>query len=257
MSSSLYVKVWSGLCNQLFQIAAGYAYAKRHGLTLIVPERTLNGKPTYYKQFLTAFIPFLGPQPPDSLNSWSEPRFSYTPIPASMNEIGGYFQSEKYFRDVSGEIRTLFVPPAAVRDAVEAKHASLLAIRGSVVAVHVRRTDYCMLKKHNILTMEYYKKALRLVEGKQPIVFSDDLAWCRTQPVFEGAIFVEEPNDVAALYLMSQFSHIVIANSTFSWWAAYLGPQPKTVIAPSRWFGPGGPPDIQDIYMDHWTLVDV
>jgi hypothetical protein len=256
MNPPFYVELRSGLCNHLFQLAAGYAHAKRHGHPLVVSALTANGKPTYYKQYLTAFEPFIGP-PPAPLNLWCEPRFSYMPIPATVNGIRGYFQSERYFHDVSGDIRSLFTPPVAVRDAVEAKHAAVLAVRDSVVAVHVRRTDYCGSRVHDVVTPTYYEKALELVGGRRPVVFSDDLAWCRAQPVFAGAHFVDESNDVAALYLMSQFQHIVIANSTFSWWAAYLGPQPKTVIAPSRWFGRGGHSDTQDIYMSHWTIVDV
>jgi hypothetical protein len=125
----------------------------------------------------------------------------------------------------------------------------------------VRRTDYIGSVKHGILDLPYYERAVAEVRKHNPdgplFVFSDDLEWCRAQSVFADAIMVDESVDVAALYLMSQYRHIVMANSTFSWWAAYLGPQPKTVIAPSRWFGSTGPADTADLYLDHWHLVDV
>jgi hypothetical protein len=259
--SPFYVEIRSGLCNHLFQLAAGYAHAKRHGRSLVVSARTANGKRTYYHDYLTAFEPLIGPVP-HPITLWKEPHFSYTPIPPEPNAMSGYFQSDKYFRDISGEICALFVLPEPIRAEVTAKHAAILtpALLADAVVVHVRRTDYvASTTVHGILIGDYYDRAVaeaRKYSSGPLLIFSDDLAWCRAQPVFSGAIFVDEPTDYMALYLMSQYRHIVIANSTFSWWAAYMGPQPKTVIAPSRWFGPSGPKDVQDLYLDHWHLVD-
>jgi hypothetical protein len=258
----VYIELRSGLCNHLFQLAAAYSYAKSHGRPLVVSTHTANGKRTYYHNYLTAFQPLIGP-PPNQIHLWKEPTFSYRPIPAGINALTGYFQTDKYFRDISDEVCALFTPPEPIRIAVETKHAALLTppMLSDAVVVHVRRTDYvASTTVHGILDVAYYERAIaaaRKFSSGPLLVFSDDLPWCRAQSMFAGAIFVDEPTDYMALYLMSQFRHIVIANSTFSWWAAYMGPQPKTVIAPSRWFGPSGPKDVDDLYLDHWHLVPV
>jgi hypothetical protein len=257
----LFIDIRAGLCNHLFQIAAGYAYAKRHDMSLIVPPAGARGARVYYQTYLRSLLPCIS-TPPQPIRLWREPTFSFTPIPDGVNAITGFFQSDKYFHDVSGEVSALFALPEEHRATVETRHAVILTddMRATGIVVHVRRTDYIGSVKHGILDAAYYERAVAAARKKNPdgplLVFSDDLAWCRAQPVFAGAIFVDEPTDYMALHLMSQYRHIVIANSTFSWWAAYLGPQPKTVIAPSRWFGPTGPADTADIYLSHWHLVD-
>ena len=258
----LFIDIRAGLCNHLFQIAAGYAYAKRNGMCLIVPPVGVRCARVYYQTYLRGLLPCIG-APAQPMRLWREPAFSHVPIPDGANAITGFFQSDKYFRDVSGEVSALFALPEEHRATVESQHAAILTddMRATGIVVHVRRTDYIGSVKHGILDAAYYERAIAAARKYSPggplLVFSDDLAWCRAQPVFAGAIFVDEQTDYMALHLMSRFRNIVMANSTFSWWAAYLGPQPKTVIAPNRWFGPTGPADTADIYMDGWHLVDI
>jgi hypothetical protein len=110
---------------------------------------------------------------------------------------------------------------------------------------------------HGILSPFYFQGAIARAKELNPlidqlIVFSDDLPWCNTQEFLKGALFVDEPNDVFALWLMSQFRNYVMSNSSFSWWAVMLNTQRHTVVAPDMWFGPDGPQDYQDIYEPTW-----
>jgi hypothetical protein len=228
-TSPCFIFLHGGLCNQLFQIAAAYAHSKRNGYSLVISQTASGGRPTYFKSLLHKFASYVG-EPPAAAKFWREPSFSYTPIPAEANILRGFYQSDAYFQDMKTEIMTLFTLPPPLRFAVEYKHAALLTpeLRSTAIVVHVRRTDYIGSLKHGILDLPYYERAVAEVRKHNPdgplFVFSDDLEWCRAQSVFADAI---------------------------------MGPQPKTVIAPSRWFGSTGPADTADLYLDHWHLVDV
>jgi hypothetical protein len=87
-------------------------------------------------------------------------------------------------------------------------------------------------------------------------VFSDDLEWCRSLNFLQGASFVEEPDTVITLHLMTQFRRFIMSNSSFSWWAAWLAGA-EDVIVPNRWFGPSGPKDTQDIYEPNWVPLEI
>jgi len=195
---------------------------------------------------------------------WKEPTFAYRPIPVNSRGLSGYFQSTKYFADYADEIRNMFVPPAEVQARVAAKYADILTNSSGYAVVHIRRGDFFMganTSVHGVLTESYYQRAMALLTKQHPgirfLVFSDDLPWCRGLPWLQSATFVDEPDTVLALHLMSQFEHYVMSNSTFSWWAVWLGRTAKTVFAPDRWFGPRGPQDFQDVYEPEWTKVSV
>lgn len=250
-----------GLGNQLFQAAAGYAYAKKYNRQLILAKTSLHGRPaTYYNTFMHKLKNSHGDIKSD--NIWNEHCFSYVSIPAGHDGIHGFFQSSKYFNDISGEIRGLFDPNPIVKTLVMQKYGDLLTSIDNKVIIHVRRTDYIIggnKVKHAVTTDNYYKRAIELMKQKidnpQFLVFSDDLAWCKEQEFFTDATFVDEKTDYLALHLMSQFKHYIIPNSTFAWWAVWLGTPAETVIVPDRWFGPKGPQDYHDIYEPGWIKL--
>ena len=121
---------------------------------------------------------------------------------------------------------------------------------------------------HPVQPVEYYEKALAEFPEDQPvIVFSDSIDWVKEQEFFAGDRFLlSEPKDkypdgsftpYADLCLMSLCSHAIIANSSMSWWGAWLQTNPnKKVIAPKMWFGPDGA-DPTDIFLDRWEYLDV
>lgn len=159
--------------------------------------------------------------------------------------LDGYWQSPRYFEPVASRIRQDF----RVKTPPDARNAALLDQigHGAAVAVHVRRGDYVTspgaARVHGLCGLDYYEAALRLVAGRVSaprfFVFSDDPAWARANLHLPGpATFVDHNGDRPweDLRLMRACRHFVIANSSFSWWGAWLAePAGKIVVAPKRW----------------------
>jgi len=257
-----FVKLIGGLGNQLFQIAAAFAHARKNGKTLRLSHDVDNGhgRPSYYTSFLHQCAKFIGSPSPGPL--YREPHFHYAEIPRGATAIYGYYQSSRYFKEVSDEVKALFDPHPVIKGVVEAKYGSFLEEK--TVIVHVRRGDYMIESKkayHGILTPLYYRAAMALCREKlgsdtKFLVLSDDIEYCRaTYGSDEGVTCIDEPNECVALHFMSQFQHYILSNSSFSWWASYLGKPAALVIAPDRWFGIAGPQDFQDIYEEGWQRL--
>ena len=176
--------------------------------------------------------------------------------------LEGYFQSERYFADVAAEIRADFMPRAEKQAGIEELAARLLPGKPSV-SLHVRRGDYAdpaVMKVHGLMGIDYYERALRLVAGNAgPCVvcgFTDDPAWVRENlRLPPDARFVSEHTKSAMedLMLMSRCSHHITANSSFSWWGAWLNPsRHKVVVSPARWFQPDSGIDVRDLRPGDW-----
>ena len=123
----------------------------------------------------------------------------------------------------------------------------------------MRRGDYLKLSEfHAVLGKEYYDKAMSKYHGAKFVFFSDDIEWCKKNfSSIENTHFVEGETDVVDLYFMSIMKHNIIANSTFSWWGAWLNKNPdKIVIAPHKWYGPKNSHlEDNDIIPEHWRIV--
>lgn len=179
-----------------------------------------------------------------------EPHFHYwagfkqTSVPCYLQ---GYWQSERYFSDVAQTIRNDF----EFRSPLVGKNLDLAhELKGvNAVSVHVRRGDYVSnakaLATHGLCSLEYYVKAIEYINNHvdMPIffIFSDDLEWVKDNLVVNHAVRYVDNNHGAESYndmrLMSMCRHHIIANSSFSWWGAWLNPDPqKIVVAPRRWF---------------------
>ena len=173
--------------------------------------------------------------------------------------LSGYFQSPRYFADAEAQIRAELAPPP------EAGHAATLAQRigeSTSVSLHVRRTDYTLshfASVHGLCAPDYYAAAVaELSQRLGPLeifVFSDDIAWAQANlDLGQPATFVSDGrvSDLGELWLMSLCRHHVIANSTFSWWGAWLSPNPdKIVIAPRKWFAAENY-DTSDLVPEGW-----
>lgn len=176
---------------------------------------------------------------------YSEPVFSYRPIPAFTDPCGlnGYFQSERYFEDDADFIRSIFKPDMPAQE--------------NVCAVHVRRGDYLGLQQyHPVQSLSYYNAAVEAQKAsgaEKFMVFSDDPAWCKSNLPWADEVS-EGRTDLDDLALMSSCTHHIIANSSFSWWGAWLSAS-NNVIAPHNWFGPLGPQDTRDLIPDRWSRM--
>ena len=156
--------------------------------------------------------------------------------------LHGYFTSYKYFDHHKEFIQNIFKPTDEIIKYIKDKYSDI----DTAISIHVRRGDYTKFPDiHPTLPIEYYKNALENFPKNDSLqrtyVFSDDIEWCKQQDIFKDSIFVNEEDDIE-LYMMSLCENNIIANSTFSWWAAYLNKNPKRkVIYPDIWFGPKGP----------------
>ena len=162
--------------------------------------------------------------------------------------------SEKNFE--GNFARELFTPT----DEVEARVDKLSKKIGDGItcSIHVRRGNYVNLQnKHVLLDFKYYLDAIyeMLAIGvKKFVVFSDDIEWCRSWFMRDDFLFIEDV-DYIEMFLMGRCTHNIIANSSFSWWGAYLGdPDGRKVIAPSSWF-PNPTPDASDIIPENWNKI--
>jgi hypothetical protein len=195
-----------------------------------------------------------------------EPYFNYWGDINKLKEnsyLEGYWQSEKYFIEYAENIRMdfTFKLPFSNENAEIVKQISQV----NAVSLHVRRGDYVSNAKNafiGVCSLEYYRKAIECIKSQldMPVffVFSDDINWVKNNLVLDKtSVFVshnkgsESYNDMR---LMSLCKHNIIANSSFSWWGAWLNSNPqKIVIAPKQWFASGQ--DDRDLIPEAWIRV--
>lgn len=174
--------------------------------------------------------------------------------------LAGYWQSYKYFNQIKRQLQLELKP----KNKTEIYSDVMKAIEsGDSVAVHIRRGDYISNPKANdllgILPVDYYKEAIKYIESNvnNPIflIFSDDIEWCRKNIphlTSHRIIFIDE-NDVSDLDIMTKTRHNIIANSTYSWWGAYLGDK-SIVISPKNWFKSTNMSTI-DLILPTWVQI--
>jgi hypothetical protein len=176
----------------------------------------------------------------------------------------GWWASEKYFKDIATTIRSEF----SVRSPLSGANAAMAAVilDGNAVSVHVRRGDYVTNPRthsaHGLCAPEYYRRAIGALATKisdlRAFVFSDDIEWAKQNLQLKAPVTYVDHNgpDQAHedLRLMSLCRHHVIANSTFSWWGAWLSAHPgKAVIAPAKWSNDPAV-DTRDLLPPQWQL---
>lgn len=178
-------------------------------------------------------------------NYVAEPHFEYADLVLQDGCFyEGYWQSPRYFATIADDLRAdlQFKTQRSTR-----AEALLRQIQnGNSVCLHVRRGDYLQFSNYEILPLTYYKRAIAHLKSQMPdatiFVFSDDIAWCLQNLNTDiSMVFVENFVNLRDEFeLMCRCNHYIIANSTLSWWAAWLGTCPnKMVVAPKRWFANG------------------
>ena len=287
MGQAVTVGLSGGLGNQMFQYAAGRALALKLGGPLCLDlSWFLWSKSRRYS--LGAFAIAAGvSQPPLRLPDWAkafesrisrkwgrkrmgariyrEPHFHFAPGFLDISGpvyLEGYWQSERYFSSCREVVRRDF----SLREAVPAKCRPVLEqIQTSeAVCLHVRRGDYAAASGvHELCSLDYYRRGMdRIAEvARRPhaFIFSDDPIWVRenlTPSMPATVVDVNGPQEAQwDLNLMAACRHFIIANSSLSWWAAWLGASPdKRIVAPKKWFKVAGR-STGDLIPSEWQRI--
>ena len=283
-----------GLGNQMFQYAAGRALALRLGVQLKLDTRDFSGYPLHQgfelRKLFDSNVEIASKDDLKVVLGWQkaklvqrilkrpqlkrfrcksyviEPSFNYWAGINTLKEniyLDGYWQSEQYFAEFADKIREdfTFKLPLSNQNFCIAKKISQV----NAVSLHVRRGDYISNKKNafiGVCSLEYYKVAIKRIKNQvnNPVffIFSDDINWVKNNLVLDKTtVFVshnlgsESYNDMR---LMSLCKYNIIANSSFSWWGAWLNTDPnKIVIAPKQWFANGQ--DTSDLMPENWLKM--
>jgi Glycosyl transferase family 11 len=287
------VRIVGGLGNQMFGAAAGMALAKRLGAKLefelyqfrassaqtlpyeLAPfnlpadlSRTrdwrFKSEASVYRWWKRVTAGAAGGHVPVL---WRQPGHHFDPEFERLSGnvyLKGYFQSERYFANIKAEVRKAFDLSALISEAGRAQAAAAGAVGERSVAVHVRRGDYVQhTDRFALLQRDYYDRALRLVnravDKPRYFVVSDDPAAARE-------MFADRPDTTFAaggsafddMHLIASCHHHIIANSSFSWWGAWLSPWKEGLtIAPRAWFSRAVALHtyVDDTYPEGWVTV--
>jgi len=226
------VKLMGGMGNQLFQFAFGQVQEKA-GLTVYYDRSWFDNTPKSNTKRLyrlgvfniTVLLhPFLE-QP-----TISESKFQPGVFLQDDHNYSGYWQYMDYYDDIRKDLDLTVRKPFYTEEYLRLKN---IITNEKTTAIHIRRTDYLTTPGFSVLSLVYYMKALSQTEGTV-IVFSDDLKWCRENLKLDNRqfIFVDEV-DYLSFDLMQRCTNIIIANSSFSMWAAYMS-QAEIIIAPKN-----------------------
>lgn len=251
------------LGNLMFQIAHGYSQALTHNKKYLYP--LIGSDVPHFKDSIFRNIDFFNGQIEnlrDRNPSFLETTFHFTPIVPAENGITvfcGYYQSEKYFQNHKDKIKQLYSPTEEFKSRCFNDYPELQSNNATVINVR-RGHDYLgQPENHPVVTEEFIYKALEHIPNKDHVyVVSDNMPWCRETLKIDNVKFVDYVG-LDALWFLSLCKHFVISNSTFSWWGAYLGEKPDSVVvAPETWFGPGvhsrGHYET-DIYQQNWIKL--
>lgn len=250
---TIYCNLKGGLGNMLFQIAATIDFSTNIGVECSFPnlmyhlsylknEKKFNPNLKDVSHYFEFFKDMNTTPPYRSVPVIRFP-FEYRDIKVHDNcIIDGFFQSEKYFKSSRVAILKMF----------NIRYKEI-----EKVSIHIRRGDYLNNPNyHTILGKDYYEEAISLFPDKQFLVFSDDLKWCRENFLGERFHFMDQEDDLRQIIAMSLCQHNIIANSSFSWWGAWLNKnETKKVIAPKNWFGPHANLETKDLYCQDWIVI--
>jgi hypothetical protein len=251
------------LGNQMFQYAALRGIADKHGYDFTIPESDFNDEWNDHQLFEVFNLPNLKNRGRVDDKFLQERQFNYDPelVEQCPDDVSlyGYFQTERYFSHIADSIKEDFT---FKKDVVE-NCKEVMEELSEPIALHVRRTDYVEKSQdHPPCSMKYYHEALKRFHEKRPVViFSDDVKWCKEQDIFKPDRFLvsETDNNIYDMCMMTMCDDYIIANSSFSWWGAWLSHNPDpTVIAPKKWFGDTGytaKNNTEDICPDRWFRI--
>lgn len=278
----IYIEIMGGLGNQLFQIFTGISYAidnktafkiKFNKADLISPVDGISKRPTYWDNFLTSISGFTYTEQPRLPVFREKEAFKYNKIPSITEDfiLFGYYQSYLYFENNRDTIKRLL---NIDKNRELIKNANLNFFKNKKpISMHFRIGDYAKARHvHTILDLEYYKQALKSLSEKIPNLSKDYYILYFFEPIDKDVVYDkikllqreftdiefrpcnENIEDWKQMLLMSCCSHNILANSTFSWWGAYLNNNhDKMVIYPNKWINTHN--RLNDLFPKEWIII--
>jgi len=283
MDNIITCSLMGGLGNQLFQIFTTIAEGTASNRKILFPysDNLKIGitRPTYWNNFLSGLKPFTKSN--DELASmiytiYQEPQFSYSKINKfGKNErlcLSGYFQSYKYF-DHKKDLLFRLIRMSEQQENVLKQYPDAINYGYNNIALHFRLGDYKNIQDcHPLMTCEYYENSLRFIIESKSKLNHRVLYFCQSEDniivremvnrlseLFPSILFEKASDhipDWQQLLLMSCCNDNIIANSTFSWWGAYLNQSPRKIICyPELWFGPKLKHSLNDLFPKEWQKI--
>jgi hypothetical protein len=293
------IDLMGGLGNQLFQIFVTIAYALNHKHKFVFTYDEILGvgmqRPTYWNHFLKRLLMFTTANKTHGLDndfakSWQrykEPYFRYHEIPTIDTNhnfaLHGYFQSYKYFETVQDKIYKM-IQLKEQQTSIYEEYTSLLEktnMQENIISMHFRLGDYKSKQHyHPIVHPHYYEMAVKQIidkeanhnyrvlyfcEAEDNIYVEQVIANLQSVLIDYPITFVKVDDSIAdwkQMLMMSCCDHNIIANSSYSWWGAYLNTNTEKIVCyPNVWFGPGIPHTgnnaVDDMFPHSWTKIIV
>lgn len=286
MTTTISIKLMGGLGNQLFQIFAAISYGLEYTSNIVLPytDQLYTGivRDTYWNTFLIGCRNMTtyngnGNETNKSLMSmpiYNEKSFEYTKIPKPKGPrmlLYGYYQSYKYFNKHWDDIKQM-INLDDQQEAIKKEYTDLFSNKENI-SLHFRIGDYANIQdKHPIIPFHYYYNAIcnltmnRNKNNYRILYFCQDIdnekvsvMINRLSRMFTELEFVKVSDyivDWKQMLIMSVCSHNIIANSTYSWWGAYLNQNDKKMVYyPNKWFGKSLPHNTTDLFPPNWVNV--
>lgn len=279
MQHKISIKLMGGLGNQLFQIFAALAYAIRTDRSFVLPYSKLlttgKARKTYWDDFLKYMKHYTTSSNLSQYNIFNEVGFTFSQLPEFSEDtiLHGYFQSYKYFENQYPEIlKTMRL--LEQQDDIKKQYIDLLDENVHNISLHFRLGDYKqMLGHHPAMPYKYYENSISFLtkessRGYKILYFCEkedndmvDNTVTSLSQKFESIEFVKVDDSIVdweQLLIMSCCDDNVIANSTYSWWAAYFNNNSvKKVCYPSVWFGPELRHLTTDLFPESWQKMPI
>lgn len=282
------IHLMGGLGNQLFQIFTCISYGIQHGHRIILPYSdvltTGITRPTYWNTLLKTIKHFSSFNNKEytinrlsSINTFNESGFKFSEIPlfdVVELRLFGYFQSPKYFQYHYNTICDLMNLPNQIIS-VKNKYSQYFEENKRTICMHFRLDDYKQIQEHHpLMPVQYYQSALSYILMVQQAADHNILYFCQesdnedvTKMIkiiklrFSDINFIKVDDTISdweQLLLMANCDNNIIANSTFSWWGAYLNQNARKLVCyPNIWFGPhpNAPKDVADLFPNEWQKI--
>lgn len=251
-----YLAKYGQLGNQMFQYALLVGVKYKIGADIVIDPEVRN------RSYLFDFFDLKECRISSfsTENIFQEQQYEYTNEVFNITNdtnYRGYFQTEKYFKHCAKEVKKEYIFKSNITDKVDSFLEGYRSKR--LVSIHVRRGDYLLYPDaHPVCSVDYYNLAMEMLDGENVLFIctSNDIEWCKEN--IKRSNIVYNYKDISHdMCLISKCHDHIIANSTFSWWGAWLSDnEDKKIIAPKKWFGTRYSSwDTKDLYCDNFIKI--